>query len=368
MPQKRVPRSPDASVSGGFSESALPGNRPGMAIALVRPEHHYAVTSAANPRMSTAPSIGSGVPEHRHLHLAPRHWPTWLGIGVLRLVELLPYRLRNAFGAALGELAYRLPFGWVRIARRNIQLCFPEESAQQHEHLLHEHLRSLGMGVAETAVTFWSSNARIAKLAKLEGLEHVEAALKLGKGVILVGGHFTTIEIATRVLGTRLAVNVLYRPPKNEVIAEIYRQHFPRYAQRAIRHDDIRAVARALRQNGIVWYAPDQSFKKKGAAMVPFFGIDAATTTYTTRIAQLTGATVLTYFPQRLPGSQGYRMVIGPPVPIPGDSAVTDSLHFNQLLEAHIRKVPEQYLWIHRRFKGLEEGYPNYYGRDGRKN
>jgi KDO2-lipid IV(A) lauroyltransferase len=300
--------------------------------------------------------------------LAPKYWQTWLGLGILRMVEPLPYFMRNALGRMVGKLAIRLPLAYVRIARRNIALCFPERTAAEREQLLRLHFESLGIGLFETAVTWWSSNERVRKLAKVEGLEHLQAALARGRGAILVGGHFTTIEIATRILGTVVPMNVLYRLTKNEVLAEVLAHHFARFAQRAIRHDDIRALIRALRENGVVWYAPDQSYQKKGAAMVPFFGIAAATTTSTSRLARLTGAAVLTYFPERLPGNQGYRVVISPALEnFPSDCPISDAERFGRSLEEHIRRAPEQYFWIHRRFKGLKADYPDYYGRDQRK-
>jgi KDO2-lipid IV(A) lauroyltransferase len=127
-------------------------------------------------------------------------------------------------------------------------------------------------------------------------------------------------------------------------------------------------MIRALKNNEAVWYAPDQSYRNKGAAMVKFFGVPAATTTATSRLARISGAAVLTYFPERLPGNAGYRVVIGPALEdFPGTDVVCDVERFNRLLEAQICRVPEQYLWVHRRFKGLDADYPDYYGRDSRK-
>ena len=161
-------------------------------------------------------------------------------------------------------------------------------------------------------------------------------------------------------------MNAVYRAPKNELLAHVMHQSFCRYGT-PIRHDDIRSMIRALRKNESVWYAPDQSYRNKGSAMVNFFGIPAATATATSRLARISGARVLTYFPERLPGSGGYRVVIGPALEdFPGSDPVADAERFNELLEAQIRKVPDQYLWMHRRFKGLSANYPDYYGRDSR--
>jgi Kdo2-lipid IVA lauroyltransferase/acyltransferase len=297
----------------------------------------------------------------------PKYWATWVGLSVLRGIELLPFSTQRHVGSALGKIIRYLPLAYVRIARRNIELCMPTLSPQDQAELVDRHCQSLGMGLCETANTWWSSDERVHKLADIQGLEHLQAALVKGRGAIMIGGHFTTIEIATRILGTVVPLNVLYRPMKNEVLSHTMFTSFSRHGK-PIPYDDIRAMIRALKRNEAVWYAPDQSYRNKGAAMVNFFGIPAATTTATSRLARISGATVLTYFPERLPGNAGYRVVIGPALEdFPGTDVVRDAERFNRLLEAQIRRVPEQYLWVHRRFKGLTRDYPDYYGRDSRK-
>jgi Kdo2-lipid IVA lauroyltransferase/acyltransferase len=299
--------------------------------------------------------------------LVPRYWATWAGLCVLRLVEKLPFPAQRRVGRAFGRLIRCLPLAYVRIARRNIELCMPGLSPQDRADLVDRHCDSLGMGLCETANTWWSSDRRVHALAEVRGLENLQAALAKGRGAIMIGGHFTTIEIATRILGTVVPLNVLYRPTKNAVLSHTMLTSFMRHGK-PIPYDDIRSMIRALKNNEAVWYAPDQSYRNKGAAMVNFFGIPAATTTATSRLARISGAAVLTYFPERLPGNAGYRVVIGPALEnFPGDDVICDAERFNRLLEAHIRRVPEQYLWVHRRFKGLSADYPDYYGRDSRK-
>jgi KDO2-lipid IV(A) lauroyltransferase len=298
--------------------------------------------------------------------LLPRYWATWAGLSVMRVMELLPFPVQRRIGAALGRLIRRLPLAYVRIARRNIELCMPALSPQDRAELLDRHCESLGMALCETADTWWSSDGRVHRLAEVQGLENLHAALAKGRGAIMIGGHFTTIEIATRILGTVVPLNVVYRPTKNALLSHIMFTSFSRHGK-PIAHDDIRTMIRALKKNEAVWYAPDQSYRNKGAAMVHFFGIPAATTTATSRLARISGAAVLTYFPERLPGNAGYRVVIGPALEdFPGADASCDAERFNRLLEAQIRRVPEQYLWVHRRFKGLGADYPDYYGRDSR--
>ena len=304
--------------------------------------------------------------EFRLSLLAPRYWPTAFGLALLRLFEPLPYPLLVGLGAALGTVLRRLPVRFVRNARRNLELCLPELAPDVRERLLAAHFRSLGISLFETAIAWWSSDARVRRLTELEGVEHLERALRAGNGAILLSAHFTTLEIGARALCARLPMSVMYRPTRNALLGYFLGRNRRRRARRAIPRDDIRTLISTLGANEPVWYAPDQSYRKKGAEMVPFFGIPAATNIATSRLARMTGAAVLPYFPERLPGARGYRMVIQPPFEgFPSDDRVADAARFNALIEAHVRHVPEQYLWIHRRFKGLSADYPNYYASAG---
>jgi len=298
--------------------------------------------------------------------LRPLYWPTWFGVGCLRLIERLPFPTMMRVGCFLGQLARRLPLRYTRIARRNMELCLPELSAGQREQLLQRHFDCLGMCLCESAMSWWSSDKRIGELSQVEGLEHLKSALNAGNGVILLTSHFTTLEISARILNATTPINVLYRPPKNEVLAQTAhrcRDSHGNREGRAIQRDDVRAMVRALRSNEIVWYAPDQSYRKKGAEMVPFFGIPAATNTFTSRLASMTGAAVLLFSHERLPGSAGWRVAIHPALEsFPSQDAVADTERFHQFIEAEVRRIPEQYWWIHRRFKGLSQDYPDYYG------
>jgi KDO2-lipid IV(A) lauroyltransferase len=298
--------------------------------------------------------------------LAPRYWPTWLGLGLLRAFEPLPFGVLVRLGAALGALLEFLPVRFVRIARRNLELCFPDLPVEERDRILKRHFRSLGIALFETAIAWWSSDERVRRITAMEGEDNVNRALAGGKGAILLSAHFTTLEIGARAICARRPVNIMYRPSRNLVLARFLSLNRARRAKAAIRRDDIRTLVAALGANEAVWYAPDQSYRKKGAQMVPFFGIPAATNTATSRLARMTGAAVLPYFVERLPGSAGYRVVIHPPLEsFPSGDPVQDATRFNALIEAQVRRVPDQYLWIHRRFKGLSADYPDYYSRQG---
>ena len=296
--------------------------------------------------------------------LHPRYWPTWIALGMLRLFEPLPYSVLVWLGRRVGGVMRHLPLSFVRVARRNLEMCFPGETVAAREEILREHFRSVGIGLFETAMSWWSSDERIRKLTQVDGEEHLQAALALGKGAILLSAHFTTLEIGARAIAARVPTSIMYRPTRNLVLERFLMSNRGKHAKRAIPRDDIRTLIAALKGNEPVWYAPDKSYRKKGAQMVPFFGIPAATNTATSRLARMTGAAVLPYFPERLPGSRGYRMVIQPMLEnFPGESPVLDAERFNKLIEAHARHVPAQYLWIHRRFKGLGADHVDHYAR-----
>jgi len=296
--------------------------------------------------------------------LAPQHWASWVALGVLRVIACLPYKAMLRFGRGLGKLARHLPLGFVHTARCNIELCLPGLSPREREQLIDRHFASLGMGVCESAMCWWSTDEHIRSLSRVEGCEHLDSARQRGRGVILLTAHFTTIEIGARIMNAIQPICALYRPLKNPVLAAASDRNRARRAVSAIRHDDIRGMVRALKNNEIVWYAPDQSFRKKGAQMVGFFGTPAATNTGTSRLARLTGATVLYFSHERLADGAGYRIVIHPPTEsIPSEDPVSDTEHFNRFIEAQVRCRPEQYWWIHRRFKGLTPDYPDYYAR-----
>lgn len=297
--------------------------------------------------------------------LAPRYWPTWIGLALLRISALLPFRVLAALGVMLGTMVRYLPVRYVRIARRNLELCLPELDARERERLLHRHFRSIGMTAFETALSWWACDRRIISLTRLEGMEHLQAALARGHGAILFSAHFTALEIGARALTARTSVSIMYRPSKNKALAYVLGKTRSRHARRAIPRDDVRTLVSTLRANESVWYAPDQAYRKKGAVMAPFFGIPAGTNTATSRLARATGAAVLPYFPERLPWGRGYRMVIHPPLEnFPSEDALADTTRLNALIEAQVRRVPEQYLWIHRRFKGIDPDYPNYYAKN----
>jgi KDO2-lipid IV(A) lauroyltransferase len=284
--------------------------------------------------------------------LAPRWWPYWLGLGLLRLIAFLPFSVQLAAGGGLGALLYRAMPKRRLIAARNLAVCFRARDAEEIATLTRAHFGALGIAVCEMSLSWWASDRRIDRLFTIEGLEHLQAARDLGRGVILVSAHFTTLEIAGRLLTRHIESDAMYRPHRNPFINEMLRRGRERSASQTIPKDDARAMLRSLRDKRIVWYAPDQSYRRKHGALVSFFGVPAWTNTGTSRMARLSGAPVVSYSCIRLPGTCGYRLTIKPPLEnFPTDDPVADSERLNRWFETAVLAAPEQYLWIHRKFK-----------------
>lgn len=294
--------------------------------------------------------------------LAPRYWPVWLGMALLRLVAAMPHAAGLAVGRAIGRTAHRFAGSRRAIVRRNLELCFPELSRVEHDRLTKRHFEALGMSLVELGLGRWASDRRIRRLMTLEGAEHLEAAIAEGRGVILLTAHFTTLEATGRSLAfISPPFDAVYRKNRSEFITELQRTGREVSADSTIEKRDIKRMVRSLRDGRPVWYAPDQSFDRKGAAVVEFFGIPCMHATATSSLARLGKAVVLPYFPRRLDNGH-YLMTIGRRFEnFPGDDPVADTRRYVQLLEAHIRLCPEQYFWIHRKFKNLPPGYPDYY-------
>lgn len=299
---------------------------------------------------------------HAPAPYAPTYWPTWLGLGLLRLLNLLPWSWQLALGRFLGDATRRLARSRARVARTNLRLCFPELETAARERLLRDHFRALGMGVVELAMSWWGGNERLRSLGSVEGLEHFDAALAEGHGVILLTGHFTPMELCAHRLSLERPFDAMYRPASNVVVDRLTKRARDRRRNtRIFARDDIRAMLRSLRDNRAVWYGPDQDYGRDLSVFAPFFGVDAATITTTARFARMSRARVVPYFPVRGADGRYVIRVLPPLAGYPTGDAEADARTINALVEAAVRACPEQYLWIHRRFKTRPQGEPRLY-------
>lgn len=296
----------------------------------------------------------------RHFH--PRTWPTWLGIGLIWLLSWLPLPLLRGLGAVLGWLAGRLLRSRRHIVRVNLQLCFPQQSPREIEAACDAHFRDLGAGVFESAAAWFAPDWRLRRWGQVEGLEHLDAAQADGSGVLLLTGHFTTLEIGARfVCLAQRPFHAMYRPYSNAVL-DYFMHHWRegRSGLPALPRDDLRQLVKALRQGHAIWYAPDQTLDPRISVYAPFFGVPVGTITATSRLAQMGRAKVVPYFPERRGGR--YIVRFHPALEnFPSGDELADAARINQVIEQGILAAPSQYFWVHRRFKRVPPGTPNPY-------
>jgi KDO2-lipid IV(A) lauroyltransferase len=290
---------------------------------------------------------------------APRHWPSWLAIGLLRLAALLPWPLLMALGGGVGRLIKLFSRRRVAIADINLQLCFPQMSAAERQRLISENFSAMGKGLMEVAMGWWWSHDRVERrLLGVEGEENLPADNE--RGTIFLTAHFSSLELSGRYLGHRCASHAMYRPNENPVIQEMFERHRTRHTLGIIARDDVRSMIRALKAGEGVWFAPDQNYAHKGKVFADFMGVPAATHTATSRFAKTTAARVVPFvlFRER----NGYRLRIEPAFEnFPSDDVQQDTQRINDLYAEWVRVAPEQYNWIHRRFKTQPDDQPSPY-------
>lgn len=269
------------------------------------------------------------------------------------------------FGSIIGTSFYWLAGRRRHIAATNLALCFPEWTPEQRASVLRQHFAALGMGLFETASAWWASDEKLRHLSQVQGAEYLQQALDRGKGVIMLTGHFTTLELAARFITWEQSFHAIYRPHKNLLYETWMRQERENRSRLPpVPHDDLRGLLRALKRGRAIWYAPDQNHGMRNSVFVPFFGIPACTLTATARLAAMSGAAVVPYFPRRLPNNRGYEVVILPALEnFPSADVAADTQQINALFEEYIRRAPEQYLWVHRRFKTRPPGQSDWYAR-----
>ena len=287
---------------------------------------------------------------------------TWTGVTILWLLVQLPYPLLVKLGRTLGRLAR--PFLKKReyVANRNLELCFPAMDNSSRSTLLTDNFTSLGMALIETGMAWFWSDARLRKHFDVEGFANLQRALDQGKGVMVVGVHFMSLELGGRVMGLCRPMMATYRPHNSLLMEWVQTRGRMRSNKAMISRNNLRGLVGALKKGEAVWFAPDQDYGRKGSSFAPFFAVkNVATTNGTYVLSRLSGAAMLTVTMVRKADNSGYRLFITPQMEgYPADESQA-AAYMNKIIEKEIMRAPEQYLWIHRRFKTRPMGEASLY-------
>lgn len=303
-------------------------------------------------------------PTFKFYFLHPKFWLTWLGVLILYTVSWLPYRMQLAMGRGLGLLFKKVMPRRVNIARTNLKLCFPEYSDDSIEELVTENMKNTGIAYFEVGMAWWWPDWRIRRKLHIHGEENLRKAQEDGSGVLLLLFHFLSLEVHARLHGFVEPAVGLYRPHNNAVMEFLQTRGRARSNKYMIQRKDVKGMLKALSKGDIAGYLPDQDYGRRRTEFVKFFEVpDASTTTGTMLFAKAPNCKVLVSRCVRRKDGTGYDLYYEPALKAfpTGDDKV-DARYVNTLVEDAVKKAPEQYLWVHRRFKTRPEpDMPSYY-------
>lgn len=287
---------------------------------------------------------------------------TRLAIGAFWLLHVLPLAVLARIGTLAG-LAFMI-FGRERreVARTNLALCFPGWDKARREAVLRAHFRALGRSFVEAGIVWWSSEQRIRRIVRIEGEEHIRS--QGGRRIILLVPHFVGIEME----GLRMSMDckgmAVYSRQKNRVFDEFLlrvRRRFPD-TRMVARQEGVKTLLRGLKDGRLLQLSPDLDLGPRDAIFVPFFGVQAATVTALSRLSRIGNTVIVPVVVRQLPGSEGYVMRMYPAWEnYPGESVEADTRRMNAFIEERVLEMPEQYYWVHKRFKTRPEGEPRIY-------
>jgi len=285
-----------------------------------------------------------------------------IAIALLWLLRGLPTRLLAALGDALGTLLYGLIGERRRVTRINLAICFPQMDPAARARLARAHFRAVTRAVIDHAWLWWSPRSRIEQRVRIEGLEHLRG--RRGRPLVLFAPHFVGLDAAAIRLSCEGDSVAMYSRQKDRYLSEVLRRGRTRFGDQRLfaRQDGIRPLLRGMREGRPLFYLPDQDYGRRNALFVPFFGVPAATVPGLSRLARLTRAQVLPVIAHMLPRGAGYVVRIEPPwQDFPTDDPVADTRRMNAYIEQRILEMPEQYNWMHKRFKTRPPGEASFY-------
>jgi len=287
-----------------------------------------------------------------------------IALALLWLAHFLPLRAIAAIGRAVGGLAFWLIPERRRVTRINLAKCFPQMEPGARERLARDHFRAAGRSICDLGIVWWAPRERVERLVRIEGLEHLRA---LGATPsILLAPHFVGADIGGSRLGAEVDMVSMYSTQKDRGLSERLTQGRSRFGTHTLvsRQQGIRAVLAAMRKGLPFYYLPDQDYGPRDAVFVPFFGIATATVPGVSRIARLVGAKVLPCVTSMRPRG-GYVLTIEPPWEnFPTADPAADTRRMNEYIERKVLEMPEQYLWMHKRFKTRPPGEARFYPPD----
>lgn len=289
-------------------------------------------------------------------------------VSLLKCLALLPLAAAQRLGAALGGLAWRLDTKARRVTDINLDICLPELSDEERRQLCRDSLRHTGMTALEIPLMWeWPVEKCLGLVRAVEGEKLLDEALASDKGLILLAPHLGNWELAGLYFSSRYEMAALYSPPNMPEFEEYMIKVRGRLGSELVRGDrrGLSRLVNILKEGGVAGILPDQSPRGKTNAYAPFFGMDVMTMTLVSKLIQKTGANVLMTWAERLPGGQGFRIVITSAEPGMGDSdPVLATTALNRSVEACVRRAPEQYQWEYKRLRHRPPGEINPYNPD----
>jgi KDO2-lipid IV(A) lauroyltransferase len=292
-------------------------------------------------------------PNFRLSFLLPKYWLTWLGVFILYSISWLPFKLQLAMGRVLGRVIFKFASKRKHVALVNLRLCFPDKSEDEVQILLKKNFENTGIALFETGMGWWWPDWRVKRKVKIKGFEHLEKARQEGKGVLLLAMHYLSVEMNARGVGYGHPMVVFYRPHNNQLMEFFQFRGRGRSNKYMLGKRDVKGLIKALRDGEVCIYLPDQDYGRDRSVFVPFFGVkEAASTTGTLIFARQKNVETMIIIPVRNDDGSGYTLEVMPPLEnFPTKNDVADVTRVNQELEKAILHKPEQYMWLHRRFK-----------------
>lgn len=266
-------------------------------------------------------------------------------------------------GSGLGIFIYRIVPSRRRAARINLKQAYPDYTDQQIDELNKTAFRSLGISIFETGIAWFTRSDALQKICKIEGREHLDKAMSENKGVLLLTGHFTTLEMGGHLIGTYVdKYNAVFKKAHNPLFNALMVHYRSKMGDELIETRNVRAIIKGLKNGHATWFGPDQDFADQDVLFTPFLGGTASTLTATAKIAKMTGAAVVPFYPVRLDHGKGYKLIVLPALDnFPSGDIEADSARVNKTIESMVYDYPEQYLWSHKRFKTQADRKTNIY-------